>query len=156
MAILRTDITRALDELIENESGTEFQALAVVLAKQWPELIATERQKDGGVDACVPATLTDGRMLTKINGDAQTAKQNCGDLESLLFVTPHKKGPCGCGRGSRAVASAAAHDCPPTFSQPTPRQKLIGEIWEIEAILAQDVMIMNPARFAPFVAMARV
>lgn len=39
MAILRTDITRALDELIENEAWTAFQALAVVLAKQkWPEL----------------------------------------------------------------------------------------------------------------------
>jgi hypothetical protein len=35
-------------------------------------------------------------------------------------------------------------------------QKFIGEIWEIEAILAQDVMIVNPARFAPVVAMARV
>jgi hypothetical protein len=34
-------------------------------------------------------------------------------------------------------------------------QKLIGEIWEIEAILAQDVMIMNPTRFAQVVAMAR-
>jgi hypothetical protein len=35
-------------------------------------------------------------------------------------------------------------------------QKFIGEIWEIEAILARDVMIMNPARFAPVVTMARV
>ena len=35
-------------------------------------------------------------------------------------------------------------------------QESIGEIWEIEAILAQDVMITNPARFASVVAMARV
>ncbi len=35
-------------------------------------------------------------------------------------------------------------------------QKFIGEIWALEAILAQDVMIMNPARFSPVVAMARV
>jgi hypothetical protein len=34
--------------------------------------------------------------------------------------------------------------------------RFIGEIWGIEAILAQDVMIMNPARFAPVIAMARV
>ncbi len=102
MAILRTDITRALDELIESESWTEFQALAVVLAKQkWPELIATERHKDGGLDAYAPASLADGRKgkgvaasltatLTKVQGDAQTAKQNYTDLEILLFVTPHK------------------------------------------------------------------
>jgi NACHT conflict system protein len=102
MAILRTDITRALGELIENESGTEFQALAVVLAKQkWPELIATERHKDGGLDAYAPASLADGRKgkgvaasltakLKKVKGDAQTAKQNYADLEILLFVTPHK------------------------------------------------------------------
>jgi uracil-DNA glycosylase len=35
-------------------------------------------------------------------------------------------------------------------------QKFVGEIWEIEAILAEDVMIMNPARFAQVVATARV
>jgi len=35
-------------------------------------------------------------------------------------------------------------------------QEFIGEIWEIEAILAQDVMIMTLARFAQVVAMARV
>jgi len=35
-------------------------------------------------------------------------------------------------------------------------QDFIGKIWKIEAILAQDVMIMSPARFAPVVAMARV
>ena len=35
-------------------------------------------------------------------------------------------------------------------------QEFIGKIWEIEAILAQDVMFMSPARFAPVVAMARV
>ena len=35
-------------------------------------------------------------------------------------------------------------------------QEFIGKICEIEAILAQDVMIMSPARFAPVVAMVRV
>jgi hypothetical protein len=52
MAILRADIERALDELISNEEGMRFQALAVVLAKQkCPELIASERRNDGGLDA---------------------------------------------------------------------------------------------------------
>jgi hypothetical protein len=51
MAILRTDISSALDELINDEADTSFQAtgnvqagfgLAVVLAKQkWPDLIAS-------------------------------------------------------------------------------------------------------------------
>ena len=35
-------------------------------------------------------------------------------------------------------------------------QEFIDEIWALKAILAQDVTIMNPARFAPVVAMARV
>jgi hypothetical protein len=102
MAILRTDITRSLDELIENEAGTAFQALAVVLAKQkWPELIATEWHKDSGLDAYAPASLADGRKgkgvaasltakLSKVKGDAETAKQNYSDLEILIFATPHK------------------------------------------------------------------
>ena len=51
MAILRTDISSALDDLINDEADTSFQAtgnvqagfgLAVVLAKQkWPDLIAS-------------------------------------------------------------------------------------------------------------------
>ncbi|MBK3746144.1 NIPSNAP family protein, partial [Paraburkholderia aspalathi] len=28
-------------------------------------------------------------------------------------------------------------------------QKFIGEIWDLEAILTQDVMIMNPASYSP-------
>ena len=88
MPILRTDIARALDELIDNEAGTAFQALAVILAKQkWPELIAAEWHYDGGLDAYAPASLTYRRKgrglassltatLTKIKGDAKTAKKN--------------------------------------------------------------------------------
>jgi hypothetical protein len=69
--------------------------------QKWPELIATERHKDGGLDAYAPASLADDRKgkgvaasltakLKKVKGDAQTAKQNYADLEILLFVTPHK------------------------------------------------------------------
>jgi hypothetical protein len=62
MAILRTDIIRALDELIKNEAGTSFQALAVVLAKQkWTDLIASEWHNDGGLDAYAPASLAEGK-----------------------------------------------------------------------------------------------
>ncbi len=62
MTIYRTEIERALDEMISNEEGMRFQGLAVVLVKQrWPELIASERKKDLSLDAYVSARLaTDG------------------------------------------------------------------------------------------------
>lgn len=102
MAILRTDIIRALDELINEEAGPSFQALAVVLAKQkWSDLIASEWHNDGGLDAYAPASLADGKKakgvassitgtLGKIKSDAERAKENYQDLEVLIFVTPHK------------------------------------------------------------------
>jgi hypothetical protein len=102
MTILRTDIIRALDELINNEAGTSFQALAVVLAKQkWPDLIASEWHNDGGLDAYAPASLAEGKKgkgvassitgtLGKIKEDSRRAKENYQDLEILIFVTPHK------------------------------------------------------------------
>jgi hypothetical protein len=52
MTARRTDVQRALDDLISNEEGMKFQGLAVVLAKKrWPDLIACERKKDMGADA---------------------------------------------------------------------------------------------------------
>jgi hypothetical protein len=48
----RTEIEKALNELISYEDGMRFQSLAVVLAKQkWPDLVACERKKDLGLDA---------------------------------------------------------------------------------------------------------
>lgn len=79
-----------------------FQNLAVVLAKQkWPDLIATERHKDGGLDARAPASVADSKKakglassitgtLDKVKKDAAAAKQNYPDVEILIFVTPHK------------------------------------------------------------------
>ena len=104
MAILRTDIERALDELISQEEGMRFQGLAVVLGKQrWPELIARQRKKDFGLDAYARASLTPEKVgkglaasitptLRKISGDAKTAKENFPDLKVLLFMTPTKVG----------------------------------------------------------------
>lgn len=104
MAVLRTDLERALDDLISQEGGMCFQGLAVVLGKKrWPELIARQRKKDFGLDAYAPASLTaDGigkglaasitPTLGKIDSDAKTAKQNFPELKSLLFVTPAKVG----------------------------------------------------------------
>src|SRR6202161_4148012 len=102
MPNLRTDIERALDELISNEEGMRFQALAVVLAKQrCPELIASERRSDGGLDAYAPASLSQDRKakglacsntatVTKIKGDAAEAKKHFPDIQILIFATPRK------------------------------------------------------------------
>ena len=102
MAILRTDIERALDELIANEEGMRFQALAVVLAKKkWPELIASERHNNSGLDAYTPASIAEGRKakgvassitgtIDKVRGDGTKAKKNFPDVEVLIFMTPKK------------------------------------------------------------------
>ena len=104
MAILRTDIERALDEITSQEEGMRFQGLAVVLGKKrWPELIARQRKKDRGLDAYAPASLTPEKIgkglaasitptLKKVSGDAKTAKENFPDLKTLLFVTSAKVG----------------------------------------------------------------
>ena len=104
MAVLRTDIERALDELASQEEGMRFQGLAVVLGKKrWPELIARQRKKDLGLDAYAPASLTPEKIgkglaasitpaLKKISADARTAKENFPDLKMLLFVTSAKVG----------------------------------------------------------------
>jgi hypothetical protein len=82
MTVHRTDIEKALDELISNEEGMRFQGLAVVLAKQkWPDLVACERKKDLGLDAYASPSLAADRTgkglacsltatLTKIKDDA--------------------------------------------------------------------------------------
>ena len=104
MAILRTDIEKALTEIVSQEEGMRFQGLAVVLGKKrWPELIARQRKKDFGLDAYAPASLTREKYgkglaasitstLRKVSNDAKTAKENFTDLKSLLFVTPVKVG----------------------------------------------------------------
>jgi hypothetical protein len=102
MTVLRTDIEKALRELISNEEGMKFQGLAVILAKQkWPDLIACERKKDLGLDAYASGSLAGDRngkglvcsltaTLNKIKGDATKIKKHFDDIEILIFVTPHK------------------------------------------------------------------
>lgn len=118
MAILRTDIERALDELASQEEGMRFQGLAVVLGKKrWPELIARQRKKDLGLDAYAPASLTPERIgkglaasitptLKKISDDAETAKKNFPDLRALLFVTSAKVGNADRKRWEDAIQKA--------------------------------------------------
>ncbi|MGH9740003.1 MAG: hypothetical protein ACRD4X_15670 [Candidatus Acidiferrales bacterium] len=95
MLALRSDIEKALDELISNEEGMRFQGLAVVLAKQrWTDLIACERKKDLGADAIglgrvLACSLT--ATLGKIKGDATKIKKHFDiRTKSLVFATPEK------------------------------------------------------------------
>lgn len=104
MAVPRTNIEKALDEIISYEEGMRFQGLAVVLGKKrWPELIALQRKKDFGLDAYAAAGLTPEKRgkglvasitptLKKVSDDATLAKKNFSDLRTLLFVTPAKVG----------------------------------------------------------------
>jgi hypothetical protein len=120
MAILRTDIERALDELTSQEEGMRFQGLAVVLGKKrWPELIARQRKKDLGLDAYAPPSLTPGSVgkglaasitptLKKVSEDAKTAKENFPDLRMLLFVTSARVGNADRKRWEEAIQEA--HD----------------------------------------------
>jgi hypothetical protein len=58
----RIDIERALDRIAADEAGFRLQSLAVVLAELcWPELIASERHNDRGLDAYAPASASADR-----------------------------------------------------------------------------------------------
>jgi hypothetical protein len=98
----RIDIERALNDLVSNEGGMKFQGLAVVLAKlRWPELIASERHNDLGLDAYAAASLApDGRgkgvacsttgSFEKLNADANEAQKHYSDVSILIFYTTQK------------------------------------------------------------------
>ena len=97
---LRTDVEKALDELIAEEQDFKFQGLGVVLAKQkWPRLVASERRYDLGLDAHARGDLEPDRRgmglacsLTaeykKIAEDATKVVKNYPDVRVLVFATP--------------------------------------------------------------------
>jgi hypothetical protein len=100
MAALRSDLERALDDLISNEEGMKFQGLAVVLAKKrWPDLIACERKRDLGADAIAkPSFAAEGEgkvlacsitaKLAKIRDDAEKVREHFSGIHKLIFATP--------------------------------------------------------------------
>jgi hypothetical protein len=100
MSVLRSKIVDALDELLSQQGGFQFQALAVVLAKRrWPQLVASERRHDHGLDAHTRGELFDDGVekglaashtatLAKIKEDLTTAKRYFPSLKVLLFATP--------------------------------------------------------------------
>ena len=120
MAILRTEIEKALDEIISQEEGMRFQGLAVVLGRQrWPQLIAHQRKKDLGLDAYAPASETPEKVgkglaasitatLKNVSDNAARAKKNFPDLKALLFVTPAKVGNSDRKRWEAAIQKS--HD----------------------------------------------
>lgn len=122
MAILRSDIERALENLASEEEGMRFQGLAVVLGKRrWPQLIAHQRKKDLGLDAYAPPSETPERIgkglaasitpkLIKVFDDAQTAKRNFPDLRTLLFVTAGKVGNANRKKWGERIQNALGLD----------------------------------------------
>jgi hypothetical protein len=100
--ITRSELERALDELISNQRGVDFQRIAVPLARErCPALVASEISKDGGEDAYLIARLPDGKVLSvassitatlgKIRGDLTTIKKRKSEVNTLWFYTPCSK-----------------------------------------------------------------
>jgi hypothetical protein len=95
----RSEIERALDEMISDEGGMKFQGLAVINARQkWPQLVAFGRKWDGGLDAHVDGDLApDGievglassvtATLKKVKSDAAKVKENYPAVRVLVFAT---------------------------------------------------------------------
>ncbi len=100
MTVQRSDITKALDEIIGHEEGILFQRLATLLAKQkWPDLIASEPKKDLGADARASSALAangQGKILAcsltaefaKIRRDASDVQLRYPDIRVFIFATP--------------------------------------------------------------------
>ena len=100
MTAQRSDITKALDEIIGHEEGILFQRLATLVAKQkWPDLIASEPKKDLGADARASGALAangQGKILAcsltaelaKIRHDATEVKLRYPDTRVFIFATP--------------------------------------------------------------------
>lgn len=88
----RSEIIRALDELVVDEVGMRFQGIAVVHAKRkWPQLVACERKWDGGLDAHADGALEpNGKgiglassttpTIAKIKHDATNTKKHYPDV----------------------------------------------------------------------------
>ena len=100
---LRSEIEKALDEVISNEEGMRFQSLAVVLARQrWgSELVASERKNDWGLDAHASGFASSDSIgkglacsitadLSKIVDDATKVNDHFPDVRVVFFATPQK------------------------------------------------------------------
>jgi hypothetical protein len=96
----RTEIDRALDEMISLQEWLKFQNLAVILAQQkWPQLVASEPNWDRGLDGHARGCLASNgpgiglacsltATLGKIESDATKIVANYPDVRVLIFATP--------------------------------------------------------------------
>lgn len=92
-------IISALNELIANQRGIDFQRIAIPLARQrCPQIVANEVTKDGGEDGFLAiVSLEEKRVLAigcsitatwkKISGDLTTAKARNRDITAFWFYT---------------------------------------------------------------------
>jgi len=95
----RSEIIRALEELIANEVGDLFQSIATLHAtRKWTQLVACERKWDGGLDAHADGATQPGGIgiglacsiiptIRKIKRDARETKKHYPDVKVLIFST---------------------------------------------------------------------
>jgi hypothetical protein len=100
VALHRSEIEKALDDLSSDETGFRFQGLAVILArKRWPDLVASERKKDLGADALAKPAFAperEGKVLAcsttadlaKIRKDATKVRDYFPGITKMIFATP--------------------------------------------------------------------
>jgi hypothetical protein len=100
MAVVTTDIEKALGEMVANQEWLPFQRLATRLARQrWPDLVASEPQKDLGADAHASGSVAangQGKALAcsltpelrKIKEDATQVRAHFPDVKVLIFAIP--------------------------------------------------------------------
>jgi len=97
----RSQIETALEELITNQRATDFQRMAVRLARaRCPDLVASELSHDGGEDAFTAFTTTESRQLAvacsltatlvKIKTDLGAIRARKPSISELWFFTPRK------------------------------------------------------------------
>jgi hypothetical protein len=82
--ITRSALETALNEVITNQRGIDFQRIAVRLARErCSALVASEVSKDGGEDAYLVGKLPSGKMLSVASSITATFKKICEDLTSI-------------------------------------------------------------------------
>ena len=116
----RLDIKRGLETLAEAQRHREFQRLGVQLAKRlWPELQATEEQRDGGEDATSFVCGSDGLCrslsvsltgtLAKIRQDAKRINERGVAIDCLVFITSAAIDNLIASDWSRAIKAEFGH-----------------------------------------------
>lgn len=95
----RAELESALDEVIANRRGIDFQRIAIPLARhRCPQIVANEVTKDGGADGFMATvSLDEKRVLAvgcsitaswkKIRDDLRTVKERNRELTAFWFYT---------------------------------------------------------------------